>query len=359
MSDPNQPTTPAGWYPDGQGGLRWWDGTQWTEHTQPGAGGQQGSDNGGQQGSGSGTGSDGSGWDGSGVAQGAGDQATVVAPNTAAGYAAAGAGASGQGTPQQPYGTGGQSPYGAPSGQQGYGAPAGQQGYGAPAGQQGYGAPAGQGGYGQPGYGQPGQPGFGQGGYGAGPGGPGGSGGGKGKLIAIIGGGVGAVLLVVVLLFVLLKVLGGNGPESVTEDYLRAEFESDIETLCELSTKDDLDEEFEERNVDSCGEYVDEIEDDYNEFLEDFEKEYDESEEDIRGDIDFSIETKDVEEDGDEATVDWETTQEYKGDNEKYLDDALSGEEKIERDGTALLCKEDGDWKVKTTNYDKDSGDGC
>ena len=35
MSDPNQPSTPPGWYPDGQGGQRWWDGTQWTEHTQP------------------------------------------------------------------------------------------------------------------------------------------------------------------------------------------------------------------------------------------------------------------------------------------------------------------------------------
>lgn len=27
--------TPAGWYPDANGTIRWWDGTQWTEHTQP------------------------------------------------------------------------------------------------------------------------------------------------------------------------------------------------------------------------------------------------------------------------------------------------------------------------------------
>lgn len=27
--------TPPGWYPDGQGVTRYWDGTQWTEHTQP------------------------------------------------------------------------------------------------------------------------------------------------------------------------------------------------------------------------------------------------------------------------------------------------------------------------------------
>ncbi|MFT4082200.1 MAG: DUF2510 domain-containing protein, partial [Nocardioides sp.] len=27
--------TPAGWYVDAQGTTRWWDGVQWTEHTQP------------------------------------------------------------------------------------------------------------------------------------------------------------------------------------------------------------------------------------------------------------------------------------------------------------------------------------
>ena len=27
--------TPAGWYDDGSGGLRYWDGTNWTEHTAP------------------------------------------------------------------------------------------------------------------------------------------------------------------------------------------------------------------------------------------------------------------------------------------------------------------------------------
>jgi hypothetical protein len=34
-------TTAAGWYDDGQGAVRWWDGQQWTEHTQPAAGAQK------------------------------------------------------------------------------------------------------------------------------------------------------------------------------------------------------------------------------------------------------------------------------------------------------------------------------
>lgn len=33
MSDPTTP--PAGWYDDGRSALRYWDGTQWTEHTAP------------------------------------------------------------------------------------------------------------------------------------------------------------------------------------------------------------------------------------------------------------------------------------------------------------------------------------
>lgn len=36
MSDQNA-TTPPGWYPDRDGGQRYWDGTAWTNHTQPAA----------------------------------------------------------------------------------------------------------------------------------------------------------------------------------------------------------------------------------------------------------------------------------------------------------------------------------
>lgn len=40
MSDPNHPQAPApqqpapGWYPDGTGAVRWWDGAAWTAHAQ-------------------------------------------------------------------------------------------------------------------------------------------------------------------------------------------------------------------------------------------------------------------------------------------------------------------------------------
>ncbi len=34
-------TTPPGWYDDGQGAQRWWDGNGWTDHTQPAATAQQ------------------------------------------------------------------------------------------------------------------------------------------------------------------------------------------------------------------------------------------------------------------------------------------------------------------------------
>lgn len=300
MSDPNQPTTPPGWYPDGQGGQRWWDGTQWTEHTQPGPGGAPAEPA---------------------APQGPGDQATVVAPNRAADYNPGG---------QPGYGQPGQQPAGQQGGQPVYGAPAGQQG-----GQPGYGQqqPFG-GGYGQPPYG----------GQGSGSGGKG-----KGKLIAIIGGLLAAVIIAVVLVFVLLKVVGGSDPAAVTEDYLTAQAEFDVETLCELSTKDQQEEEFEEYDVDNCADYVDKAQDDIDESFKDFEDLAGESFEDFSDDFDYTVETGDVEEDGDEARVDWTATSEYTGDNDKALE-AFGGEENQEEEGTALLCKEDGDWKVKEDN---------
>ena len=329
MSDPNQPTTPPGWYPDGQGGQRWWDGTQWTEHTQPGAGGDQG---------------------GSQAPQSpAGGDATVVAPNRGAGQPGGQGGQPGQGG-QQVYGQqpGGQQ-YGQPAGQQVYGQQPGAQQYGQQPGGQAYGQQPG--GYGAPAGGQFGAPNY---------GGSGGGGkGGNGKLIALIGGGVGALIVVILLVVVLFKVIGGGSPDSVAEDYLKANFEGDVETLCNLATEDNQKDEFDEANADDCDEYVEKTEDDIEDYKDEFEKEYDESFDDLQGDTDFTVEIKDVDEDDDEATVDWETTTEYKGDNDDYVDDVLGGDEKSDNDGTMLLCKEDGDWKVQSQYYDKDDDDGC
>ena len=35
MTESTGRPAPAGWYPDGQGGVRWWDGERWTEDTPP------------------------------------------------------------------------------------------------------------------------------------------------------------------------------------------------------------------------------------------------------------------------------------------------------------------------------------
>ncbi|MDO9494166.1 MAG: DUF2510 domain-containing protein [Nocardioides sp.] len=199
MSDPNQPSTPAGWYPDGQGGQRWWDGTQWTEHTQP--------------------------------AQGAAPAApaaptppadptpvdpmqTVVAPRTPAqGFPA-------QGSPAQ---SGpGQPPSGPP--------------------------PA------QPGYQQPGQPGVPP--WQSQTPASGGGGGGKGKLIAII---AGAVALVVIAAIVLFTFVLGGGPGDVAKDYLEAESKADLEQVCELSSKESREGLQDFYEVDDCAAVADKV----------------------------------------------------------------------------------------------------
>ncbi|MDT9593281.1 DUF2510 domain-containing protein [Nocardioides zeae] len=281
MSNGGQGGTPAGWYPDGQGGLRWWDGQQWTSDVRPaGAGGGQ-----------PGQGQPGGGHGGQGFGQ--------------------------QGGQQQPYGQqGGQQGYGQGAQQQPYGQQGGQQGYGQQPGQQGqFGQQGGQQGFGQQAYGQP---------YGQQPR----KSGAPVKLIAAIGGGLVAVILVVVLLFVFLG--GGNDPESVADDYFSALEDGDAETLCELSSEESREQQFEALDVDSCeayGEAADEEIEGGGSFDPD--------------DVSFEIDITGSEEDGDTATVDFDYTIEYTGDEDgaaEFIDD--------EGSDTLDLVKEDGDWKV-------------
>jgi hypothetical protein len=187
-------STPPGWYPDGQGGQRWWDGNQWTEHTLPPqeadrpAAPQQP-----QQ-----------------PQQPGPSDVTQVRPPEGDRPAAPGAGqppaamptqVAGAGSPQQPQH---QQPGGYP--QQGYGQ---QPGFGG-APQQGYGQPAWQGQHGQQH--------------------AGGSGGGlNAKLIGLIGGGAAVVIVLVIVLFLVLG--GSGGPKGVVEDFVDADSCSDVEDL--------------------------------------------------------------------------------------------------------------------------------
>jgi hypothetical protein len=247
-------STPPGWYPDGQGGQRWWDGNQWTEHTLPPDTSDRPS------------------------APAQPDQPAQPGPSDVTQVRP---GAERPSAPEQ-----GQPPAAMPTQVAGSGAP-GQPG--APQQPGGYpGAPQ-QGGYGQqPGYpgapqqggypGQPGQPAWQQ------PGGGSGGGGINAKLIGIIGGGAAVVIVLIIVLFL---VLGGGGgsPSDVVEDFLDADSCSDAE---DLVTKDFLDAQGE------CTE----------EDLAQFEG---------GGEGDVETEVKDEKIDGDEATVDVEISGSFGG----------------------------------------------
>ena len=249
-------STPPGWYPDGQGGQRWWDGNQWTEHTVP----PEGSDRPAapeqpEQPAQPGPSDVTQVRPPTGQEQPGGDR--PAAPEAEQPPAAMPTQVAGPGTPGQP-----QQPV-----QPGYPA-APQQGYGQQPGYQ-------QGGYPS----QPGQPAW-QGQQFAG----GSSGGGsKAKLIGLIAGGAVALIILIVIVFM---VVGGGGPKGVVEDFIDADSCSDIEDL----TTDEF--------GDSFGECSDEQLDAFDE---------DEG--------DFDVEVKDAEEDGNKATVEVETSGDIGGED--------------------------------------------
>ena len=244
-------STPPGWYPDGQGGQRWWDGNQWTEHTLPPPE-PQASDRPAPA---------------EPPAQPGPSDVTQVRPPAA------------PAAPEQP---GGDRPAAPEAGQPPASMPTQVAGPGA-------GVPGQQQGYGQ----QPGYPGAQAGGYPGQPGHPGqpawqgqqysgaSAGGGiTGKVIALIGGGAAVLIVLLVLFFV---VLGGGGPKGTVEDYFDAIQDQNCDYFDYLSEDNRTD-----------GDKGD-CEDDPDAYFGE-------------GDAceDSELEVKEEKEDGDEATVDYE-----------------------------------------------------
>lgn len=310
-----QGNVPAGWYDDGQGAQRWWDGSQWTDHTQP--------------------------------APSAAPPATPAAappaepgPTPAEGVELGKPAETPPASPSPssdvtmiapagaPYPQPGQTPYTPPQGQQPaqppYQQPGQQPGQQQPYGQQAGGYPP-----------QPGQAPSWQTPYPTG----GSGGGGKGKLFAIIGGGAALVLIVLVVLFVV--VLGGGGPKGVAEDYINAQTEFDIEKVCNLSSERLQKESF-FGDAKNCKDTAKASE----EFITD----------EIRGyldDAEFDVEIGDVTEDGDTAEVKYTLKSEYKGDDVDGFKAAFDTEDLTETNkGTLKMVKEDGEWKVDEDNED-------
>lgn len=278
------PSTPPGWYDDGSGRQRWWDGTQWTDHyldeqggggAAPAAGGSDPFD--------------------APTRIGTPQADTPPADQTMLAGQGGAPGPAGYTPPAQTGPTPSAQPGAAPYGGGAPQAPAWQQpagGYAAPGGAPGgYGAPGGPGGM-PPGFIPPGT---------------GGGNASQKRMILIVGGAIAAVLLLVIVFAV---ALGGGGPEKTVEDFFGAVQDGDCDGV------DLLSEDFQDLGGVSKSDCEDQGGDDY------FGNTDDECE----------LEIRDVDEDGDKADVDYRVT---------GCDDSDNNER-----ATAKLVKEDGDWRI-------------
>jgi len=315
MSDPNQPSVPPGWYPDGQGGQRWWDGVRWTEHTQPDAPEETPDLHSAQT-------------------QVAPHQPGGATPFTPPAQPPQQSGKHQPYPPQQPY-----PPPQQAGRQQGYPQQYGQQPYqqhGQP--QQAYGQQPYAAQHGQP-YAPPGQ-------FPA----PRSGGSTTGLLVGgLIGGGV---ILLVCLVGGIFMLSSGSGPGKVVEEYLEAYGRLDMEKACELSAEDARKQILETAGADSCSDVDSAIIGGQDEY---FKQTYGQTYDDVVDDMDIDVEIEEVDEDGDEARVKALTTGTYNGSNDKVLEDLLDGEKTSEETSWYYVVKEDGEWKVAEECSDRSS----
>lgn len=317
MSDDASGPTPAGWYPDGTGARRWWDGQQWTAHTQPAEGAAPAA--------------------GAAAGDAAGDG---VAPTAHLPVQDAGQPGGYDATSGQPLGGGRPGDAGAPA---------------APS----WGAPAGPGG-------PPSGP-----GYGTDPGGPTPPGKGKGPLVAVI-----AAVVAVVLVAAFATWFFGfrDSDDEARDDDTGSDGTSSAESSGgsqsegtgdpdDPESEESDDPESDEPAPDAPSEDPDEVALTFLEAIGEgdcatLESMVSSSAGDIgfddlcadpavfqefAGEYTFEFDIAEVDERDDEATVDYEVVSTYNGTDGP---EASSGPD--EDDGTIELVVEDGEWKVQT-----------
>lgn len=307
MSDPNQPSVRAGWYPDGQGNQRWWDGSQWTEHTQPLA---------------------------------------ETSPAAPASPGAPGA----PGAPAAPPAPPAQQPFGAPPAQPPYDAPA-QPPAGPPASQP-FGQPPAQLPFGQPPFGQPpAQPPFGQPPFGQPQFGPPASGGGR-KRVLIIAAAVVAVLVIAGGVTAAVVLSGGSKGKTAdakdavaaaAQGYFQAFADGDFGKACAYMSTDRQEAVLQQAGASSCDDYGTTMHDQQDSA---YQSAFGDSYDSLHGATHWKVRITDTEVHGKSATVDLDATGTYDGSNKAYIDRVMGGSSTKTGSYELTMALEHGSWKV-------------